>query len=231
MSRENVLFSLVGVGFGLFFGFLFVTWANHRDLAPRATNTPATTAGTETGATNAQSSIVVADQQRAQAVLADAVQRARTNPQDFDAQMLAGGVAYKAEQLDEALEFFQKASDLKPAEVEPVVQLGNVNYDAGRYEAAEKFYTTALVKKPDDLNVRTDLGLTFLLRQPPQYDRAITEFRRSLEGDPRHEQTLQNLVVALTRKGDKAAARATLKQLQAINPNNPSLPQLQAELQ
>ena len=228
MSRENVLFSLVGVGFGLFFGFLFVTWANHRDAPPRTAKTPA---ATETGATNAQSSIVVADQQRAQAALADAVKRARANPQDFDAQMEAGGVAYKAEQLDDALEFFQKASDLKPAEVEPVVQLGNVNYDAGRYEAAEKFYTAALVKEPDNINVRTDLGLTFLLRQPPQYDRAIAEFRHSLEGDPRHEQTLQNLIVALTRKGDKAEARATLKRLQAVNPNNPVLPQLQSELQ
>ena len=40
----------------------------------------------------------------------------------------------------------------------------------------------------------------FALRQPPDYDRAIAEFRRSLERDPRHEQTLQNLVFALTKQ-------------------------------
>src|SRR5207237_221588 len=166
MSRENVLFSLVGVGFGLFFGFLFVAWANQRNVSPRAPNPPpAATAATETAAPDAQSSLVVRDQQPMQAVLADAAKLARANPQDFDAQMQAGGVAYKAQQFDDALEFFQKANELKPAEVEPVIQLGNVNYDAGRYEAAEKYYTAVLVKQPNNIDVRTDLGLTFALPQ------------------------------------------------------------------
>jgi hypothetical protein len=30
MTRENFLFSLVGIGFGLFFGFGFASWANMR---------------------------------------------------------------------------------------------------------------------------------------------------------------------------------------------------------
>src|SRR5438067_2094325 len=135
MSRENVLFSLVGVGFGLFFGFLFVAWANQRNVSPRAPTQPAAaTTTTETGAPDAQSSIAVRDQQAMESALADAAKSARANPQDFDAQMQAGGVAYKAQQFDDALEFFQQASELRPAEVEPVIQLGNVNYDAGRYE-------------------------------------------------------------------------------------------------
>ena len=36
MNRENILFSLVGVGFGLFFGFTFVVWANQRGVASSA---------------------------------------------------------------------------------------------------------------------------------------------------------------------------------------------------
>ncbi|HEX8178728.1 MAG TPA: tetratricopeptide repeat protein [Pyrinomonadaceae bacterium] len=224
MSKDNILFTLVGVGFGLFFGFVFVAWANQRAVQPRAQS------GTESATDRAQSSIAVADQQM-QSVLADAAKRARENPQDFGAQMTAGGIAYKAQQYDDALEFFLKANQLKPDEVEPVIQLGNVNYDGGRLQAAEKWYTAALLKEPDNVNVRTDLGLTFLLRDPPDYDRAIAEFRRSLERDQQHEQTLQNLVVALTRKGNKDEARATLKRLQEINPNNPTLAQLQADLQ
>jgi len=223
MSKDNILFALVGVGFGLFFGFVFVVWANQRAVEAR----PQSGAN---GEAEAQSSIAVADQGQIQAVLADAAKRARANPQDFNAQMTAGGIAYKAHQYDDALEFFLKANQLKPDEVEPVIQLGNVNYDAGRLTAAEKWYTAALLKEPDNVNVRTDLGLTFLLREPPDYDRAVAEFRRSLERDPRHEQTLQNLVVALTRKGDKEEARATVKKLQAVNPDNPALAQLQSDL-
>ena len=223
MSKDNILFALVGVGFGLFFGFMFVVWANQRAVEAR----PQAGANSEA---EARSSIAVADQGQMRAVLADAAKRARENPQDFNAQMTAGSIAYKAHEYDDALEFFLKANQLKPEEVEPVIQLGNANYDAGRLTAAEKWYTAALLKEPDNVNVRTDLGLTYLLRESPDYDRAITEFRRSLERDPRHEQTLQNLVVALTRKGNKEEARATVKQLQAVNPDNPALAQLQADL-
>ncbi|MFL6208893.1 MAG: tetratricopeptide repeat protein [Pyrinomonadaceae bacterium] len=227
MSKDNILYALVGVGFGLFFGFVFVAWANQRAVPAR----PQAVTESEAGATDAQSSIAVADQQQMQSVLADASKHARENPQDYNAQMTAGGINYKAQQYEDALEFFLKANQLKPDEVEPVIQLGNVNYDAGRLTAAEKWYTAALLKEPNNINVRTDLGLTFLLRQPPDNDRAIAEFRRSLELDPRHEQTLQNLVVALTHKGDKTEAQAVLKRLQAVNPDNPAIPKLQSELQ
>ena len=34
MNKDTVLFSLVGIGFGLFFGFVFASWANQRASAP-----------------------------------------------------------------------------------------------------------------------------------------------------------------------------------------------------
>ncbi len=231
MSRDNILFALVGIGFGLFFGFVFVTYANQRTVPARPAAGAPVAASSEVATTEAQSSINHGEQQQLQAAVQSASQRARENPQDFDAQIEAGQISNQAQRFDDALEFLLKANQLRPGEVTPVIELGNVNYDAGRFESAEKWYTAALVKEPDNINVRTDLGLTFLLRQEHDYDRAIAEFRRSLERDPRHEQSLQNLVVALTRKGDKAEARATLKRLQAVNPNNQAVAQLQADLQ
>ncbi len=62
-------------------------------------------------------------------------------------------------------------------------------------------------------------------------DRAIQEFRRSLQLEPRHEQTLQNMVVALTKKGDFGAAETTLSNLQEVNPGNQSLTKLRADLE
>ncbi|MEJ7713883.1 MAG: tetratricopeptide repeat protein [Pyrinomonadaceae bacterium] len=72
--------------------------------------------------------------------------------------------------------------------------------------------------KPNDVNVRTDLGLTFVFRKPEKYDRAIAEFRKSLEVNPKHEQTLQNLAFALAQKQDMTEAQAVLKKLEEVNP-------------
>ena len=85
-------------------------------------------------------------------------------------------------------------------------------------------------KKADDINVRTDLGLTFMFREPPNYDRAIEEFNRSLEIDPNHVQTLQNLTVAFTKKGDTAKANATLARLEGLDPKNTSLAKLKDDI-
>ena len=80
------------------------------------------------------------------------------------------------------------------------MNLGNAYFDTEKFEEAEKWYASALVKKADDVNVRTDLSLTFIFRDKPNYDRAIQEFQRSLELDPNHPQTIQNLTVAHTKK-------------------------------
>jgi tetratricopeptide (TPR) repeat protein len=222
MNRENILFSLVGIGFGLFFGFGFASWANMR--------AGATLAGDGRTTQSALPSNGVADQQRLETAAQAAVKKARENPSDFEAQMQAARASFQTERLDDVLEFLLRANQLQPDNLEPVVALGNVNYDTGNYQAAEKWYTAALAKTPNDINVRTDLGLTFLLRNPPDNERALAEFRRSLQLDPNHEPTLQNMVVALTRKGDKTEARATLAKLESLNPANPALPQLRSGL-
>jgi tetratricopeptide (TPR) repeat protein len=218
MNRENILFSLIGVGFGLFFGFGFASWANMRAAAILT--------GDGRAVQSALPSNGVADQQRLETAAQAAVKAARENPADYEAQMQAARASFETERLEEVLEFLLRANTLKPEELEPVVALGNVNYDTKNYLAAEKWYNAALAKNPDDINVRTDLGLTFLLRTPPDTERALAEFRRSLEINPNHEPTLQNMVVALTRKGDKAEARTTLAKLESLNPQNPALSQL-----
>jgi Flp pilus assembly protein TadD len=132
-------------------------------------------------------------------------------------------------QVDEAaLSAAVKLAEEQPENYEAPVALGNMLFDAERLEDAEKWYAAALAKNPKDVNVRTDLGLTFLLREPAQYERAIAEFRRSLEVEPAHPQTLQNLTVAYTRRGDLAAAEATLAKLKAAAPQSPALEQLRS---
>lgn len=215
MNKESVLFSLVGVGFGLFFGFAFVTWANHRAQQPAR-------AAAQTSESDANAS---------QAETEAAVKRARENPKDFDAQMEGARAYYDSQRFDDAVDLLLRANELQPTNVEPVVALAHVNADAGNYKAAEKWYVAALGMKPDDADARASLGRVLLLAEPPDYERAVKEFRRALETDPRHEPSLQFLAFALAQRGDERGAREVVTQLEKINPGNAALPRLREEIE
>lgn len=86
-------------------------------------------------------------------------------------------------------------------------------------------------KKPDDINVRTDLGLTYVFRPNPDYDKAIKEFNGALEKNPNHIQALQNLTVAYTKKGDAANATATLARLKTADATNSAIAKLQSDIE
>lgn len=243
MTKENSLFLTIGVLLGFIVGFMFVNTVNQRAaarmstaaaIAPSDIDLPSSADGAANESGAQTSSIAVADPRAAQGMQAAVqaqVQQARNAPNDFDAQFKAGELFYQIQRYDDALEFWQKANKLRPDDYETVVKLGNANYDAGRYQDAERWYTSALLKKPDDVNVRTDLGLSFYLRTPPDVDRAIKEFRRSLQSDANHEQTLQNLAIALTTKGEAKEAREMLARLEQVNPKSAALPQIRTNLQ
>ena len=228
MTKENILFGVCGVLLGFIVGFFFANSVNQSAPAPRAAGAAGQTAAG--GQLPAGHPDVSATEQALASAAAEAARKAKEKPDDFDAQMTAAEASYKAGNVDDSLGFLLRANQLRPDDQQVVVALGNVNYDAERFETAEKWYTAALMKNPDDVNVRTDLGLTFLLRSQPDVDRAVAEFRRSLERDPDHELTLQNLVVALKRKGDAREARATLERLEKLNPSNSALPMLREQL-
>lgn len=233
MSKDNILFAIIGLLLGVIAGYAFATSFNQRGYAPRGAAGGAAGQMTQDSRLhdNKQPAEGVAPSQGGTSADDEAlIAQAKSQPDNFDAQMQGGAALYRSQRYDEAIASFTRANQLRPDSYEAVVALGNTNFDAGRYEAAEKWYTAALVKKPDDVNVRTDLGLTFLFRDPMDLERAIKEFRRSLEINPSHEQTLQDLAVALTKKGALDEADATLKKLAEVNPSNPGLTKLRAEL-
>lgn len=229
MNKENVLFSIIGVLLGFIFGFLFATSAHQRGLAPRTATTPV--AQSSDAAQTSMPSNPVAAQGALAQELQDAVQKAKSSPNDFDAQVSAGQRLFENREYDEAIKMLLRANQLRPDSYETIKSLGNTYFDAGYYESAEKWYAAALDKKPGDVNVRTDLGLTFLFRQPPNMQRAIKEFRTSLQTDPNHEQALTYLTLALTETGQAKEAQTTLAKLERVSPNNSALPRLRPRVE
>lgn len=229
MNKENILFSIIGVLLGFIIGFLFATSAHQRGLAPRPATTPAAqSSGADQSSMPSNS---VADQGASTQELQDAIQKAKSSPNDFDAQVAAGQRLFENRDYDEAIKMLLRANQLRPDSYETITSLGNTYFDAGYYESAEKWYAAALEKKPGDVNVRTDLGLTFLFRQPPNMERAIREFRTSLQTDPNQEQALIYLTLALSETGQAEEAQSTLAKLERVSPNNAALPRLRPRVE
>lgn len=226
VTKDNILFGIIGLLIGLIVGFMFTNSINQNNgvstAARQNSNLPVghpdvpSDGSSETGGSIPE--------------VQAAIEKARSEPDNFDAQMKAAELFYQIQRFEGAIEFLDRAKKIKPTDYGVTVQLGNANFDVNKYSEAEKWYSEALAKKPDDVNVRTDLGLTFVFRDPPNYDRAIQEFKRSLELDPNHVQTLQNLTVAYTKKGDLANAKATLSKLESVDPSNAAIAKLKEGL-
>ncbi len=147
MTRENLLFAIIGILFGFIVGFMFASTMSQRSAPVEAgtadnRNLPANHPQVQSG-----------DPKNPQQVFAEvqeAISKARKEPSNFEAQMKAAELFYQIQRYDQSIEFLLKANQIKPDSFEAVVALGRVNLDAEHYDTAEKWYKAALRKKPDD---------------------------------------------------------------------------------
>jgi tetratricopeptide (TPR) repeat protein len=228
MTKDKIIFGVIGLAIGLVVGFLFANNVNRTSTLSNDTSGSNVASGSNTFLPPDHPPIGQTDsgaEGRALPEVTAAIEKARNAPQDFEAQMTAGDLYYQIQRLDEAIEFYEKANQLRPDDNEPLIKLGNTYFDAKRYEDAERTYAAVLKRTPNDVNVRTDLGLTFFLRNPRDLDRAIKEYVAALAIEPEHEITLQNLAVAYKEKGDVQNLRQTMDRLGRVNPSNPFLAQ------
>lgn len=231
MNKENILFGIIGLLAGVIIGFVFANSVNQQALV--GSNAPSVISASNTNLPAGHPDIQGGETQQSMASVPEvqaAIDRARKEPDNFEAQMKAAEFYNRIQRFDGAVEFLTRANQLRPNDYNVIVQLGNSNFDSDKYAEAEKWYSRALTMKADDVDVRTDLGLTFIFRDPPNYDRAIQEFKRSLEVDPNHTQTLQNLTVAYTKKGDSEKARSTLAKLEQLDPSNAAIAKLRDDI-
>jgi tetratricopeptide (TPR) repeat protein len=185
MTRDNLLFAIIGILFGFIVGFIFASTLNQRQAAPmtaaRTQNLPPDhpTVGDSAPATGGQM----------QAAVATALEKARNEPKNFEAQLKAAELYYQIQRYDQAIEYLLKANQLQPDDYETVANLGMVNMDAGHYEAAERWYKAALVKKPDDVRVLD--GLCAVLLQEGKAKEAENTIAKLAKADPNNQDLKQ----------------------------------------
>ena len=244
MNKHNILYGIIGLLAGFIIGFMFANQANRSAVNdPRNAETrtrPNTPPPGETGTPSATGNNPGTP---SEAEIRDAITKADARPDDASLQRGFGMVLYRyasqtqnASFLPDVARMLKRAFDANPKDRELLVALGNVYFDMGQasdpahFVEAREYYLKALEIKADDVNARTDLGLTYYFGQPSDPQRAIAEYRKSLAIDPRHEPTLQNLATALIAVGKTEEAQKIIEQLGSINPANSSLPDLRAQM-
>ena len=160
MTRDNLLFAIIGVLIGFIVGFLFASTMNQR-YGPGA---PAALSSAQLPAdhppTGANPGAPASGNMQAEVTAQ--LEKARSNPKDFDAQVKAAELYYQIQRYDPAIEFLLKANQLKPDDYQTIAALGLVNLDAGHYDVAEKWYKAALLKKSDDVVTLSGLAAATL---------------------------------------------------------------------
>ena len=218
MQKNTIIGVFVGLIIGLIIGFAVANSINRSAINQQTSAQIAPTAQIPN-----QSTADIKERQPQGAMMpqiSEILEKADKEPNNFEAQTKAAELHAQIQKFDKAAEYYEKASKIKPDDYDTIVKTANAYFDAKNYETAEKWYLQALQKNADDINVRTDLGITFIERQNPDYDRAIKEFQVSLEKNPKHEPTLYNLGIVYFKKGNSEEFQKILQKLTEINPNS-----------
>ena len=121
---------------------------------------------------------------------------------------------------DAKVNALKSVAEKEPNNAKPRAELGNLYFDAERYDDAITWYEQAVKLAPDDVNLSTDLGVCYYYTNQP--DKALARFDASLKIDPKHVKTLLNLgIVRAFGKQDLAGATKAWEQVIAIDPNGP----------
>jgi tetratricopeptide (TPR) repeat protein len=173
------------------------------------------------------------------------IAEADQNPTNFTFQKNLGIALYRyaaikqdENLLTESARLLNRVYDNDKKDYDLQVILGNIYFDIGytkkdeeKFQKAREFYQKALEQKPDDVDVRTDFGLTYFLATPPETETAIGEFQKSLKENPKHEKTLQALTQALLSQNKPQEAEKYLAKLKEVNQNNPAISDLTLQIE
>ncbi|HSK70054.1 MAG TPA: tetratricopeptide repeat protein [Pyrinomonadaceae bacterium] len=211
--QRSILFGIVGLIIGLAVGFFAANQINRSGVSQSlpAQNQPSAALPNQPHGMDSQGGMMPD--------VTETLEKAKNEPNNFEAQIKAGDMYAQIRRFERAVEFFERAHKVNPNDFTILTKLGNAYFDLEQFETAEKWYLLALQQK-EDINVRTDLGITFIERKEPDFERAVKEFQTSLQSDPKHEQTIYNLGVAYFKKGDKENLEKTITRLEEINPKS-----------
>jgi tetratricopeptide (TPR) repeat protein len=108
--------------------------------------------------------------------------------------------------------------------------LGNLYFDSGQPKEAIEAYHQYLAVKPDNSDVRTDMGIMY--RALGEFDRAIEEFKKVAQSDPKHVNSRYNIgIVLLHDKGDIKGAIKAWEEYLKVDPKGEKAERVRAQIE
>ena len=116
-----------------------------------------------------------------------------------------------------------------PKNLPALVELGNLYFDTDQPTEEIEVYSRYLAVKPDNADVRTDMGIMY--RKLGQFDKAIEEFRKAAQTDPKHDNSRYNTgLVLLHDKGDMKGAIKAWEDYLKVDPNSERSQRIRAQI-
>jgi cytochrome c-type biogenesis protein CcmH/NrfG len=110
------------------------------------------------------------------------------------------------------------------------VELGNLYFDTDQPKEAIEAYSQYLAVKPDNPDVRTDMGIMY--RKLGQFDKALEEFRKAAQNDPKHVNSRYNIgLVLLHDKQDSGGAIRAWEEYLKVDPNSERAQRIRAQIE
>jgi len=117
-----------------------------------------------------------------------------------------------------------------PKNLPALVELGNLYFDTGQPKEAIDAYSQYLAVKPDNADVRTDMGIMY--RALGDFNRAIEEFKKAAQSDPKHINSRYNIgIVLLHDKQDVKGAIKAWEDYLKVDPNSERANRLKAQME
>jgi tetratricopeptide (TPR) repeat protein len=254
VSTRIVLIFLAGTVLGFIVGFALANGINRQEqdkLRAQLAQQPGGSAGAKPAVGGAQGNAQNASggdnsmPTLTPEQLKNAVAKADESPSDAALQRKVGQALYvyawqanNFSILPDVARILKRAHDLDPKNFETSLMAGDAHFliarnngDAKLLGDARKLYEEALAARPDDVEARTKLGMTYFYDKPPDAQRAIREYQRALQTDPHNEIPLQAVAAALIETGNLEEAEKRLGELEQANPRNQELAGLRAQLE
>ena len=152
------------------------------------------------------------------------------------AQIPSPSVPGSAPSARDSIEVASKINTLKeivkndPKNLPALVELGNLYFDTDQPKEAIEAYSRYLAIKPDNPDVRTDMGIMY--RKLGQFDKAIEEFRKAAQSDPKHVNSRYNIgLVLLHDKQDIKGAVKAWEDYLKVDPNSERAQRIRGQIE
>lgn len=124
------------------------------------------------------------------------------------------------EQVDHALMQYEKMLEKDPNNKDIYISMGNLCYDASRYQQAIDYYEKGLQLDPDQTDARVDMATMY--RKLGQPEKAVQTIQEAISRDPSHPLARLNLGIILRFDlHDYHLATKALQDFLKVAPNHP----------